>query len=337
MCAQRQAGEVEDQGCSESRVAALPGRLERHPCAEETIEGDVVPRGLPVTEGGYVVDVDAALGGRAQRVGEDPLLARVLRGGGTGIGQRGTVPTAEEVDAGPGTNVQRTPVEHRTEDRAQEGLPGLPVPPGVRQPARLREPRERGVVQPRGGREVDVGTAGPQSSRRIQRTRRQSSPVDRRLGGRDVHDDRTGKPPAPHEVLNIRGKSSDVLLVTLQQPERTLASNNGVTETRRPPHLTRTTGVNTSPDTDTYGIRPATALAPGTHITRSTVGDNTNTPSSTPPPPHPDLPVSSGQFPLHRSREPHRQYPLRRQFLRPLHQRCVRDVMAPEDQRSQRR
>lgn len=92
MRAGHQAREVEDQGRRQCGVAALPGGLQDHPGTEEAVEGDVVPGGLPVAEGRYVVDVDLALRGPAQGVREDPFLAGVLGRGGGRVGEEAPSP-----------------------------------------------------------------------------------------------------------------------------------------------------------------------------------------------------------------------------------------------------
>ena len=69
-----EAREVEDQRRCEGRVAALPGELHRHPGAEEAVEADVVPGGLPVAEVLDVVDVHRA----GHRVAEHRLQAGAL-------------------------------------------------------------------------------------------------------------------------------------------------------------------------------------------------------------------------------------------------------------------
>ena len=143
-----EAGQVEDQGCGQGGVAALPGGLEDHAGAEEAVEGDVVPGGLPVAEGGDVVDVDLALGGGAEGVGEDAFLAGVLRRGGRRVGEGGAVAAAEQVRAGPGPDGEGALREHRAQHRAEQGLAGLPVPAGVGQAGRCGRRGEAGWCRP---------------------------------------------------------------------------------------------------------------------------------------------------------------------------------------------
>ncbi|BFO17125.1 hypothetical protein SHKM778_35130 [Streptomyces sp. KM77-8] len=148
MGADRQAGQVEDEGRREGRVAALPGGLEDHAGAEEAVEGDVVPGGLPVAEGRYVVDVDLALGGGAEGVGEDAFLAGVLRGGRRRVREGGSVAAAEQVGAGPGAygEARCRNIGPRTE--RSRVCPVLPSRPAYGRPEDSASPASAGWCSP---------------------------------------------------------------------------------------------------------------------------------------------------------------------------------------------
>ncbi|CAM5617824.1 hypothetical protein STENM327S_08030 [Streptomyces tendae] len=210
-----QPGQVQDERRGEGRVAALPRRLKDHAGAEEPVEGDVVPGGLPVAERGHVVDVDLALDGGAEGVGEDAFLAGVLRRGGRRVGEGGAVAPAQEVGAGPGAHRQRPLGEHRAQYRAQQGLPGLAVAAGVGQGARFGGCGQRRVVQPGRRGEVDVRAAGAQGGGRVQRAGGKGVPGGRGFGGGHVHDHGPVHARASCEVGDVRGERGDQrLLVT---------------------------------------------------------------------------------------------------------------------------
>src|SRR5687767_3295142 len=75
----READEVEHEGRGQDRVASLPDELRAHLGTQEAPEVDVVPRRLPVAEGGHVLDGDLGVRGVAQRGGQHARLAQELR------------------------------------------------------------------------------------------------------------------------------------------------------------------------------------------------------------------------------------------------------------------
>lgn len=207
-----QPRQVEYQGGRQGRVTALPDGLENHAGAEEPVEGDVVPRGLPVAERGHVVDVDLALGGGGEGVGEDAFLAGVLRRGGCRVGQGGAVASTEQIGAGPGANREGPLGEHRAEDGTQQRLACLAVASRVRQAARCRRVRQSGVVQTGRRGEVGVRAARAQGRRRIEGAGREGRARGRGLGGGHVHHHGTRQAASPYEVGHVRGEGGDQFL-----------------------------------------------------------------------------------------------------------------------------
>jgi hypothetical protein len=156
VCGGGQPGQVEHQRGGERGVAAVPGELHPHRRAEEAAERDEVPGGLEVTDVVDVLDAGVALWLVAERLAQDPLLARRLGRVGARVGEVCAVAAAEQVGAGPGAHPQVSHREHRRQYRLDQRLAGLAVMPGVRDRVAVRERVERGQAGTCRWGEIDV-------------------------------------------------------------------------------------------------------------------------------------------------------------------------------------
>ena len=178
-----QAGQVEDERCGEGGVAAHPRELHGHPRAEEALEGDVVPRGLPVAHVGDVLDVDGRLGVVAEDLGQDPALARGLVGARGRVGQGRPVAAAEDVHGRPRRDPQGAGGEHRRERGLDQRLAGLAVAAGPGQALALGELLQGGQARAGAGGELHHRAAGAEGRVGVQRAGGQDRvrPVERGL------------------------------------------------------------------------------------------------------------------------------------------------------------
>ena len=81
----------------QGRVAAVPGELQAHPGAEETLEGDVIPGDLALTEVRHMVDMQGGRDVWAEQFGEAAALRREFPGRPFRVGEVRAVPAAEQV------------------------------------------------------------------------------------------------------------------------------------------------------------------------------------------------------------------------------------------------
>src|SRR2546422_308503 len=119
--------QVEDQWRGEGRVGPLPRKLEGHRGAEESVELDEVPGGLPVAKGRHVVDPDDYVRLIAEDRRDDLALRLELGRGDGWVGEGKAIRVTEHVEARPALHLKVAHAEHRRQRALEQGLAGLTV------------------------------------------------------------------------------------------------------------------------------------------------------------------------------------------------------------------
>src|SRR3990172_5717824 len=168
--------EVEHERGGQHRVAALPDELHAHRGVEEAAEVDEVPRGLPVPEGGHILDGDGGMRSVAQGRREHPGLAPELRLLVAWIGEHVAVAAAEEIHPFPGQHLEVSIAEERSEDRLHQRLARLAVGSVEDHAACLAQLTQRRGRDAGRRSEVDVGAPPLEGRVGVEHARRHQLP-----------------------------------------------------------------------------------------------------------------------------------------------------------------